>query len=113
MREEAGWGIAQPSVTESWSVVTHPAASGRPSTPAEARAFLRSLLEGMCGHLWLPAVGFADRLLRAASEAGVRGPRTFDLHSARAAHEHGAQEVWTHDRAFVTGSGLRVVDRLG
>jgi hypothetical protein len=111
--EGGGWGITQPSVTEFWSVVTHPAASGRPSTPAEARGFLRSLVDEMAGHLWLPAAGFADRLLRMASEAGVHGPRIFDLQIALVAHENGARELWTHDRGFVTVSGLRVVDPLG
>ena len=107
-----GWGITQPSVAEFWSVVTHPSAAGRPSTAAEARAFLRNLVEETGGHLWLPAAGFTDRLLRAASEAGVYGPRIFDLQIALIAHEGGARELWTHDRRFVTVSGLRVVDPL-
>lgn len=36
----SGWGIAAAVVAEFWSVVTHPAAGGRPSTAAEARGFL-------------------------------------------------------------------------
>lgn len=111
--EGGGWGVAQPSVAEFWSVVTHAAASGRPSTPAEARAFLRSLVEETGGHLWLPGAGFADRLMQAAAEAGITGRRIFDLQIALIVHENGARELWTHDRRFVTVSGLRVVDPLG
>jgi toxin-antitoxin system PIN domain toxin len=107
-----GWGITQPTVTEFWSVVTHPTASGRPSTSVEARAFLRNLVEETGGHVWLPSAGFTDRLLRAASEARVRGARIFDLQIALIAHENGARELWTHDQRFVTVSGLRVVDPL-
>ena len=41
--DSRGWGIPIPCVAEFWSVVTHPSASGRPSTEAEAQAFLLSL----------------------------------------------------------------------
>jgi toxin-antitoxin system PIN domain toxin len=107
-----GWGMAQPTVAEFWSVVTHPAAAGRPSTPAEATAFLRALVHDGGGHVWLPSPGFEDRLLDAAVAANVRGPRIFDLQIALLALEHGAREIWTHDRHFLAAPGLRVVDPL-
>ena len=39
-----GWGISLSSLSEFWSVVTHPLAVGRPSTSVEASSFLRSLI---------------------------------------------------------------------
>jgi toxin-antitoxin system PIN domain toxin len=110
--DTGGWGISLPIVTEFWSVVTHRAASGRPSTPAEARAFLEALFESGGAQLWLPASGFGERCLHVAADMGIKGPRIFDLQIALIAYENGARELWTHDRSFVTVSGLRVVDPL-
>ena len=38
-----GWGFAAGVLPEFWAVVTHPSAEGRPSTPAQAAAFIRAL----------------------------------------------------------------------
>ncbi len=106
-----GWGIAHSVVVEFWSIVTHPAASGRPSSPADAAAFLQALLGGGA-ELWSPASGFAGRLMQAAVDLAVQGPRIFDLQIALTAFDNGATEIWTHDRAFLTLPGLKVVDPL-
>ncbi len=106
-----GWGITLASVVEFWSVVTHPAALGRPSTPAEATAFVDALTKAGA-HLWQPGPGFATRLLQTAGQRNVRGARVFDLHIALTAVEAGAREIWTHDRGFVSVPGLRVRDPL-
>ena len=111
-RDAAGWGVAEPCLVEFWSAVTHPAAAGRPSTAAEARAFIDGLVHEGAAHVWLPSPGFDGRLLAAAAGANVKGPRIFDLQIALIAQEHGAREIWTHDRNFVTVPGLRVVDPL-
>ncbi|MET0851233.1 MAG: TA system VapC family ribonuclease toxin [Candidatus Rokuibacteriota bacterium] len=103
----AGWGIALASVAEFWSVVTHPAAP-RASTAAEAAGYLAALIGDGGGELWVPRPGFGDRLLQQSQHLSVRGPRIFDLQIALTAAEHGASEVWTHDRGFVTVPGLRV-----
>jgi uncharacterized protein len=107
------WGITQPTVAEFWSVVTHPASAGRPSTPSQANAFLRALFEDGGAHHWLPVAGFGDRFVRMAADLRVTGPRVFDLQIAVIAYENGARELWSHDRHFLTISGLRVVDPLG
>jgi hypothetical protein len=107
-----GWGISLQSVGEFWSVVTHPAATGRPSPPERATAFLRSLREQGGMSVWLPGGGFDDRLLQLASDLHVAGPRIFDLQIALTAFEHGAAELWTHDRGFVKVPGLRLVHPL-
>ena len=108
--DDVGWGIALGSVAEFWSVVTHPAATGRPSSPAEASAFLQSLLLTGGAQLWQPGDGFADRLLTVAAKRAVRGPRIFDLQIAMTAVENGAREIWTHDRDFLPLPGLRIRD---
>ena len=111
-RAEAGWGISQASLAEFWSVVTHPAAAGRPSTAAEAAAFLTALRRDGGAELWLPGPGFGERLLRLATDLAVQGPRIFDLQIALTALEHGAREIWTHDQRFLSLPGLRVRDPL-
>jgi toxin-antitoxin system PIN domain toxin len=111
-RDSRGWGIALPSVSEFWSVVTHPASRGRPSTPREARAFLDVLLTEGGAVLLTPRQGFADRLLELATALSVAGARVFDLQVALTAFESGATEIWTHDSRFLALPGLRVHDPL-
>jgi toxin-antitoxin system PIN domain toxin len=110
-RHPGGWGIAIASVLEFWSVVTHPAASGRPSSAKEARAFLDALLDAGAQVL-SPGPAVSTRILDAAGRLEVVGPRVFDLLIAVTALDHGATELWSHDRGFVTLPGLRVVDPL-
>ncbi len=107
-----GRGVAAAVLPEFWSVVTHPASEGRPSTPAQAAAFVRALTHA--GALvWLPGPGFGERLLQTACDLGVNGgPRVFDLQIALTAFEGGATEIWTHDAGFITVPGLRVHDPL-
>ena len=107
-----GWCITQPSIAEFWAVATHPAAAGRPSSAGEARAFLHRLLTDAGAQLCLPGPGFADRLLAAATQLKINGPHIFDLQIAVIALEHGATEIWTHDRNFVSVPGLPVHDPL-
>lgn len=103
---QSGWGIAATSVAEFWSVVTHPSSVGRPSRPDEARAFLQALVKAGA-QLLSPAPGFAERVIRTAEDLGIIGPRIFDLQIALIARDHGATEIWTADRGFVTVAGLR------
>ncbi|MBA3886897.1 MAG: PIN domain-containing protein [Acidobacteria bacterium] len=105
------WGFAAPVVAEFWSVVTHPAASGRPSSPDEARRFLDALAEAGA-QVWSPGVGFGLRLAQVAADLDVRGNRVFDLQIALCAFEGGARELWSHDSGFITVPGLRVVRPL-
>ena len=107
-RHRDGWGISLAVVSEFWSVVTHPAARGRPSTPDEASAFLEAL-ETAGARVWRPGVGFGTRLRQAAAAQAVAGPRIFDLQIALTAFEGGATELWTADRRFVSTPGLPVV----
>jgi uncharacterized protein len=107
-----GWGIALASVFEFYGIVTHPSASGRPSTPQEAAAFLRMLEEQGGLVVWSPGPQFGRRLLQVAADLGVVGNRIFDLQIALCALEGGATELWTHDRAFVKIPGLRLRDPL-
>ena len=103
-----GWGMALASVGEFFSIVTHPAASGRPSKPDDAREFLETLSASGGMQIWTPGTGFATRLLQLASDLQVVGVRIFDLQIALTAVDHGATELWTHDRDFVRVPGLRL-----
>jgi toxin-antitoxin system PIN domain toxin len=107
-----GFAITLPSVTEFFSIVTHPSASGRPSSPEEAAGFLRALEQGGMTVLG-PGPAFAGRLLQTAVDLGVSGPRVFDLQIALCALDGGATELWTHDRRFVKMPGLMIHDPIG
>jgi len=109
--EANGWGLATASVLEFWSVVTHPSAGGRPSTTAEARDFIDSLMEAGAKVL-SPGPALAQRVMDTAARLGVVGPRVFDIQIAVTALDHGATQLWSHDRGFVTPPGLRLVDPL-
>jgi len=102
-----GCGIAQPSIAEFFSIVTHPAAGSQPSTPCEARDFLAALEDA--GVLLLgPGPSFAIRLLQIAADLAVTGPRIFDLQIALCALDGGAGRVLTNDRRFVKLPGLAI-----
>lgn len=108
---ERGWGLAAAVLPEFWSVVTHPASTGRSTTPAQAAAFVRALVAAGAA-IWLPGPGFGERLMLVARDLDVSGPRIFDLQIALTAFEGGATEIWTHDADFVSVPGLRVHDPL-
>ncbi|HEY2774007.1 MAG TPA: TA system VapC family ribonuclease toxin [Candidatus Binatia bacterium] len=107
-----GWGIALQSVGEFWSVVTHASAAGGASSTTQAAAFLRNLRADAGMIVWTPGTGFDERLLQLAEDLQVAGPRVFDLQIALTVFEHGASELWTHDRSFVKLPGLRLVHPL-
>jgi uncharacterized protein len=107
-----GCGVSTASVAEFYSIVTHPSASGRPSTPQEAGAFLRSLQDEAGILVWGYGPAFGDRLLQTAADLGVTGARVFDLQIALSALDGGASELWTHDANFVRVPGLRLRDPL-
>jgi predicted nucleic acid-binding protein len=112
VQNDAGWGIALPTVTEFWCVTTHPRCSSGPAKPAQARTFITNLLEDGGGNLWQPGADFGQRLFQLADDLKVLGPRIFDLQIALVAFENGATEIWSHDRNFVTVPGLHVRDPL-
>ena len=107
-RDARGWGVALTSVVEFWSVVTHPAAPGRPSTADEARAIIETLTAEAGGRIWVPGERFRERLLALAARLDVRGPRVFDLEIALTGFDAGATEMWTLDGRFVTVPGVEV-----
>ncbi len=110
--DPAGGGIRLPGLGEFGGIVTHPAASGRPPSAAEAAGFLRALVAQGGMQVWGPGPGFPDRLLQLATDLDASGVRIFDLQIALIAFESGATELWTHDRSFLRISGLRVSDPL-
>jgi predicted nucleic acid-binding protein len=106
-----GCGITMPSIAEFSSVVTHPAASGKPSSPRAAADFLASLREAGVEEL-VPGPGFASRLVQLAADLGVAGARIFGLSIGICSLDGGAIELWTHDGIFVKIPGLVICDPL-
>ncbi|MFM7141122.1 MAG: PIN domain-containing protein [Alphaproteobacteria bacterium] len=109
LNASGGCGIALPSVAEFFGIVTHPTATGKPSSPEVAADFLASLQEAGI-RILTPGISFASRLGRLAADLGVVGARIFDLQIGLCAIEGGATELWTHDRSFVKIPGLALRD---
>lgn len=112
LNSPGGCGIAVPSVTEFFSIVTHPTASGSPSPPEAAVDFLASLREAGIEEL-AAGPAFAARLVQMAADLGVTGARIFDLQIGLCALDGGATQLWTHDGGFVRIPGLVIRDPLG
>lgn len=77
-----GCGVPEQAIAEFWSVVTHPAAAGGPSSPDEAAGFLRALEDDGGVVVFTPGAGFGARLVQTAVDLNVRGPRVCDLQIA-------------------------------
>ena len=107
-----GWGICVPTVAEFWSIVTHPKMPGGPSSPNVVTHFFHYLITEGQGNLWTPGSGFGQRLMRWAASLKIRGKRIVDVQIALIAFGHGAREVWTEDRHFVSVPGVKVRDPL-
>jgi uncharacterized protein len=112
LEDPRGWGICFPSVAEFWSIVTHPRIPGGPSSATVVNQFFHYLLTEGHGTIWSPGAGFGQRLMRWAASLKIHGKRIFDLQIAVIAYEHGAQEIWTHDRGFVSIPSVKVRDPL-
>jgi len=107
MNDPRGWGIAAPAISEFWTVVTHPSARGKPSSPVEAATFVEFLID-QGGRLWDPGAKFSARLLGIAVDLALVGPRVFDLQISLAARDNGVTEIWTNDSGFVAVPGMHV-----
>ena len=105
------WGFAVACLAEFWAVATHPASTGRPSTPAEAVSYLEALTAAGA-EMWEPGAGFGARLAQLAGDLDVSGPRVFDLQIGLMAFERGATELWTADARFIKLPGLRLHNPL-
>lgn len=111
LNSPGGCGITLPSVAEFFSIVTHPQASGRPSSPQAAADFLAALRDAGIEML-APGPAFAGRLAQLAADLSVAGVRIFDLQIGLCALDGGAGELWTHDGNFLKIPGLVVRDPL-
>ena len=106
-----GWGVALGSVTEFWSIVTHPSCAGGPTPPRNAALFINTLVADGA-KIFVPGDAFWSRLAQLAIDLDVRGARIYDLQIALTAFDNGASEIWTHDRTFAAFPGIRVYDPL-
>ena len=112
LNDPRGWGICLPSIAEFWSIVTHPKIPGGPSSSRVVTHFFHYLIAEGRGNIWTPGQGFGQRLLRWAVSLKVQGKRIFDLQIAVIALEHGVQEIWTHDKNFVSVPTVKIHDPL-
>ena len=101
------------SLAEFWSIVTHPLAKRRVSTPKEAQSFIDALLQDGPLQVLKPGLNFEKKLMQPAQELNIQGVRIFDLQIAVLALEHGAKQLWTHDKNFIKLPGLKVHDPIG
>ena len=93
-------------------VVTHPSCVGGPSRAEEAAGFLASLVSTGGARILGAEASLGSRLVRAALERRIAGPRIFDLQIALIGLDAGADTIWTHDAGFASLPGLAVVDPL-
>ena len=112
MADPEGWGFAYACLAEFWSVVTHAAALGGAAPAKRTTEFVDLLCREGGAQIWFPGPGFAARLCQLATDQNICGGAIFDLQIALMAFDHGASELWTHDRGFRSIAGLRVVDPL-
>jgi predicted nucleic acid-binding protein len=112
LSDPRGWGICLPTIAEFWSIVTKQSHPGGASSPTIVNHFFHHLMTEGHGHVWTPGPGFGERLMRWAASLKVRGSRIFDLQIAVIAYEHGAREIWTHDRNFLSVPAVKVRDPL-
>jgi predicted nucleic acid-binding protein len=110
--DASGWRISLPVHAEFWSVVTNPRAFKSPSTAAAAASFIHSLVRDAELRIWIPAEGFAQRLLEAAVNLTVTRAKIFDLQIGLIAQDNGAREIWTHDLNFTAIPGIKIHDPL-
>jgi uncharacterized protein len=112
IRDPQGWGICLPTISEFWSILTKPTHPGGASSSAAVTQFFHYLITEGHGQIWTPGPGFGERLMRWAASLKVRGKKIFDLQIAVIAYEHGAREIWTHDRNFVSVPAVKVRNPL-
>jgi predicted nucleic acid-binding protein len=111
-RSAAGTRFAVPvfCVGEFWRVATD-ARARRPVAPIRALAWLESLLTRGPA-LLTPGPGYWPTLRALLAGALPIGTDVFDSQIAALCQEHGIEEIWTFDRAFVPHSHLRIMNPL-
>jgi predicted nucleic acid-binding protein len=97
-------------VGELWRIVTDRRATIR-IAPQRALAWIdRLVTEGVM--LLTPGPGYWAALKKLLAHGQPEGLGVFDCQVAATCQEHGIEEIWTFDRAFVPHAQLRVIDPL-
>jgi len=100
------------SVSRDCGILEHRYLPGGASSNPKVTHFFHHLLTEGHGHIWTPSPGFGQRLMRWAASLKVRDGGIFDLQIAVIALEHGAREIWTHDRNFLSVPTVKIRDPL-
>ena len=93
-----------------WRIVTDRRAAVR-IAPPRALAWIDRLLSGGAT-LLTPGPRYWTTLKTLLARGLPEGLGVFDCQIAAICQEHGIEEIWTFDRAFVPHSQLRIVDPL-
>lgn len=97
-------------VGELWRIVTDRRAAVR-IAPLRALAWIDRLLSDGATML-TPGPGYWPTLRALLAAGQPEGLGVFDCQIAAICQEHGIEEIWTFDRAFVPQSQLRAIDPL-
>ena len=106
----ASYAVPVFCVGELWRIVTDHRAAVR-IAPRRALAWIDRLLSSGA-RLLLPGPDYWTTLRALLDEGQPEGLGVFDCQIAAICQEHGIEEIWTFDRAFVQHSRLRVIDPL-
>jgi len=104
------FALPWPCAYEFLRVVTHRRVFDRPSTPEQAWAFVRNVLDSPAAVLLSETDRHLEVLGRVLQDAQVSGNLVHDAHIAALLLEHGVQDFLTADADFHRFRGLRVVE---
>ena len=109
---EAPWALPWPVVNELVALVTHPHATPRPLSTAEAIGYVRDLLASPSVTAIGPTERHADTLAALVAELDSSPGKPPGLEVAAVLREHGVRELLTADRGMRRYAFLDLVDPL-
>jgi uncharacterized protein len=106
------WAIPWPCAHEFFAKVTHPRIFPRPSSAADALAFIAELSRSPTLQFLAESDEYWSLLDRMVRSSRVVGPMIHDARIAALCVLHGVSELWSADRDFGRFSQLRVRNPL-
>ena len=106
------WAIPWPCVHEFFAKVTHPRIFVRPTSAAEALAFIAEISRSPSVQFLAETDGYWSLLERIVTSSRVAGAMIHDARIAALCLLHGVSELWSADRDFGRFSDLKVRNPL-